>query len=69
MKIKDLSGVLLTSQEVSLYNACGIHEWEGEFKHIPYRYFECTINNMYSTATIAKGSFIVINFKTNYTRG
>lgn len=35
MIIKDL----LTSQDVSLYNACGILEWEGEFKHIPHRYF------------------------------
>lgn len=51
MKIKDLFGVLLTSQDVSLYNACGI------------------INNMYSSPTIARGSFIVINFKKNYTRG
>lgn len=69
MKIKDLSGVLLTSQHVSLYNTCSIHEWEGEFKHIPHRYFDCIINNMYSTTTNANGSFIVINFKKNYTRG
>lgn len=62
MKIKDLFGVLLTSQEVSLYNACGILEWEGEFKHVPHRYFECIINNMYSPPTIDRGSFI-INFK------
>lgn len=69
MKIKDLFGVLLTSQDVRLYNACGILEWEGEFKHIPQRYFECIINNMYSPPTIAKGGYIVINFKKNYTRG
>jgi hypothetical protein len=67
--IKDLFRVLLTSQDVSSYNACGILEWEGEFKHIPHRYFDCIINNMYSLPTIAKGSFIVINFKKNYTRG
>lgn len=69
MVIKDLFGVLLTSQDVSLYNECGILEWEGEFKHIPQRYFDCIINNMYSSPTIGKGSFIVINFKKNYTRG
>jgi hypothetical protein len=69
MKIKDLFGVLLTSQDVSLYNACDILEWEGEFKHVPHRYFDCIINNMYSSSTIAKVSFIVINFKKNYTRG
>ena len=69
MKIKQLFGVLLTSQHVSLYNACGILEWEGEFKHVPQRYFECIINDMYSSLTIAEGSFIVINFKKNYTRG
>lgn len=69
MIIKDLFGVLLTSQYVSLYNACGILEWEGKFKHIPRRYFDCIINNMYSSPTIAKDSFIIINFKKNYTRG
>lgn len=69
MIIKDLFGILLTSQEVSLYNACGILEWEGEFKHIPHRYFDCIINNMYSSLSIAKGSYIVINLKKNYTRG
>lgn len=69
MKIKDLFGVLLTSQDVSLYNTCGILEWEGEFKHMPHRYYDCIINNMYSSSTIAMGSFIVINFKKNYTRG
>lgn len=69
MKIKDLFGVLSTSQDVSLYNSCSILEWEGEFKNIPHRYFDCIINNMYSSATIATGSFIVINFKKNYTRG
>lgn len=41
MKIKDLFGVLLTSQDVSLYNACDILEWEGEFKHVSHRYFNC----------------------------
>lgn len=69
MKIKQLFGVLLTSQYVALYNPCSILEWEGEFKHVPHRYFECIINNMYSSPMIAKGSFIVINFKKNYTRG
>lgn len=69
MKLKDLFGVLSTIEDVSLYNACGILEWEGEFKHVPYRYFNCIINNMYSLPTIDKGSFIVINFKNNYTRG
>lgn len=69
MKIKDLFGVLLTSQDVSLYNACCILEWEGEFKHVPHRYFDCIITNMYSSPTIGKCSFIVINFKKNYTRG
>lgn len=69
MKIKELFGVLLTSQYVSLYNASGILEWEGEFKHVPCRYFECIINNMYSSPTVDKCSFIVINFKKNYTRG
>lgn len=69
MIIKDLFGVLLTSEYVSLYNACGILEWEGEFKHIPQRYYDCIINNMYSAPAIAKGSYIVINFKKNYTRG
>lgn len=59
MKIKDL----LTSQDVSLYNACGILNWAREFKHIPHRYFDCIINHMHSPPTIAKGSFIVINFK------
>lgn len=67
MLIKDLFGVLLTSEYVSLYNECGIPEWEGEFKHIPQRYFDCIIMNMYSAPTIAKGSYIVINFKKNYT--
>ena len=47
MIIKVLFEGLLTSQDVSLYNACGILEWEGEFKHIPHRYFDCIINNMY----------------------
>lgn len=69
MKVQDLFQVLLGSQDVSLYNACGILEWEGEFKHVPHRYFECIINNMYSYPTIDKGSFIAINFKKNYTRG
>lgn len=69
MIIKDLSRVLLPSQDVSLYNACGILEWEGEFKHVPHRYFDCIINNMYSSTTIVMGSFIVINFKKNYPRG
>ena len=69
MIIKDLSGVLLASQDVSLYNACGILEWEGEFKHVPHRYFDCIINNMYSSPTIVMGSCIVINFKKNYPRG
>ena len=69
MKIKDLFGVLLTSQQVLLYNACGVPEWEGEFKHVPHRYFECIIINMYSRTTIDNGSFIEINFKKNYTRG
>ena len=55
MKIKDMFGVLLTTQEVSLYNACGILEWEGEFKHVPHRYFECIITNMYSSPTIDMG--------------
>ena len=39
VKLKDLFGVLLTIEDVSLYNACGILEWEGEFKHVPQRYF------------------------------
>ena len=65
MKVKDFIGVLLDSQEVSLYNACCILEWEGEFKHIPHRYFDCIINGMYSE-TFDKGSFIVISFKKNY---
>ena len=69
MIIKDLFGGLLTSQDVSLYNACGILDREGEFKHIPHRYFDCIINNMYSSPAIAMCSFIVINFKKNYTRG
>lgn len=69
MIIKDLFEVLLTTQYVALYNACGILEWEGELKHTPRRYFDCTINNMYPSPTIGKGSFIVINFKKNYTRG
>lgn len=69
MKIKELIGVLLTSQYVVLYNACGILEWEGEFKHVPRRYFECIINKMYSSPMVVKDSFIVINFKKNYTRG
>lgn len=69
MVIKELFGVLLTTQYVSLYNACGILEWEGEFKHVPHRYFNCIINNMYSPPAITNCSFIVINFKKNYTRG
>ena len=69
MKIKDMFGVLLTTQEVSLYNACGILEWEGEFKHVPHRYFECIIINMYSSPTIDMGGSFIINFKKNYTRG
>lgn len=60
MKIKDLFGVLLTSQDVSLYNACGVLEWEGEFKHVPHRYFDCIINNMYSSPTNAKGRGVVL---------
>lgn len=68
MIIKDLFEVLLTSQYESLYNAYGILEWEGKFKHIPRGYFDCIINNMYSSPTNAKGSFI-INIKKNYTRG
>lgn len=63
MKIKDLFGVLLTSQDVSLYNACGILEWVGEFKHMPPRYFECIINYMYSNPMNDRGGFIVINLK------
>lgn len=63
MRIKDLFGVLLPSQYVALYNASGIHEWEGEFKRIPRRYFDCITNNMYLSPTITKDSFIVINFK------
>lgn len=59
MKIKDL----LTSQDVPLYNASGVLEREGEFKHEPQRYFNCIINNMYTSPTIGKGSFIVINSK------
>nr|DAP65737.1 MAG TPA: hypothetical protein [Caudoviricetes sp.] len=55
MKIKQLFGVLLTSQSVSLYNSSGILEWEGEFKHVPHRYFECIINNMYSPANDCQG--------------
>lgn len=69
MKIKELFGVLLMSQYVSLYNECGILEWEGEFKHVPYRYFECIINDMYSPPSLNKCSSIVINFKKNYARG
>lgn len=68
MKIKDLFGVLLNSQDVSLYNSCGILEWEGEFKHTPHRYFECIINSMYSVPTTDRASYIVINFKKNHTR-
>lgn len=67
MIIKDLFEVLLTTQSVALYNSCGILEWEGEFKHVPHRYFECIINNMYSSSANDRGSFI-INFKKNYTR-
>lgn len=69
MKIKDLFGALLTTQDVSLYNSCGILEWEGEFKHTPDRFLDCKINYMYSSPTMAKGSVIVINFKKNYPRG
>lgn len=69
MKIKDLFGVLLTSQDVLLYNTCSILEWKGKFKDVPHRYYECIINNMYSLPAFAKGSFIVINIKKNYTRG
>lgn len=69
MKVKDLFGVLLGSQDVSLYNSCGILEWEGEFKHIPQRYFEAIIDSMYSPPAINKVSCIVINFKKKYTRG
>lgn len=59
MKVKDLLG----SQDVSSYNSCDILEWEGEFKHIPHRYFEAIISSMYSVPAIGKVSFIVINFK------
>ena len=59
MIIKDL----LTSQYVSLYNACGILEWEGEFKHVPHRYFDCIINNMYSALTIAKVVLFLLTLK------
>lgn len=37
MKIKELFEVLLTSQDVSLYNACGVLEWEGGG-------MQCTLN-------------------------
>lgn len=63
MIIKDL----LTNQYVALYNSRGIHEREGEFKHVPDRYFECIIANMYSSSANDRGSCI-INFKRNYTR-
>lgn len=69
MKVKDLFEVLLGSQDVTLYNSCGILEWEGEFKHIPQRYFEVIINSMYSVPAINKVSYIVINLKKKYTRG
>lgn len=62
MIIKDL----LTNQYVALYNSCGILEWEGEFKHVPHRYFECIIANMYSSSANDRGS--CINIKKNYTR-
>lgn len=56
MKIKDLFGVLLTSQDVSLYNACGILEC-GKANLNTYHtdIFDCIINNMYSSPTIARG--------------
>lgn len=67
MIIKDLFRGLLTNQYVALYNSCGILEWEGEFKHVPHRYFECIIINMYSSSANDRGRYI-INFKKNYTR-
>lgn len=63
MIIKDLFEGLLTSQDVSLYNAYGILEWEGEFKHIPHRYFVCIINNMYSSPTIASVVLLLLTLK------
>lgn len=69
MKVKDLFGVLLNTEDVSLYNAWGVLEWVGEFKEIPHRYFELIIDTMYSAPNINKGTHIVINLKTNYTRG
>lgn len=67
MIIKDLFRGLLTNQYVALYNCCGILEWEGEFKHVPHRYFECIIINMYSSSANDRGRYIII-FKKNYTR-
>jgi hypothetical protein len=69
MKIKELFGVLLNSEDVSLYNPWGILEWEGEFKDIPQQYFECIIDTMYSAPNISKGTYTVINLKMNFTRG
>lgn len=63
MKIKELFGVLLTSQYVALYNACGILEWEGEFKHVPCRYFECIINNMYSSQRLPRIVLLLLTLK------
>lgn len=63
MKIKELFGVLLTSQDVSLYNACGVLEWEGEFKHVPHRYFECIINNMYSPQRLPRVVLLLLTLK------
>lgn len=63
MIIEDLFEVLFICQAVALYNACGILEWEGEFKDIPLGYFNCIIDNMYSSPTIDMDSVIVINLK------
>lgn len=63
MKVKDLFGILLNSEDVSLYKTGDLFLWEGEFKEIPSLYFESIIDEIYSVPSVDKGAFIVIVIK------
>lgn len=63
MKVKELFGVLVNTEDVRLYNSDGIFVWEGEFKEIPPIYFESVIDEMYSTRTVDKGILLIFNLQ------
>ena len=70
MTVKEIFKLIHLNDNVSIIDKKDVlNNRSGDGKNIPLRYFDCIINNMYSSPTIAKGSFIVINFKKNYTRG